>query len=161
MLLGLAAAAIAGLAVVALVVGILVVRDRLGDDAGEQAAERREVVDETGIETGSTDLDHPPQRDIRLGACEYDLEGGVRASGTLTNWTEDLSDYRISLSFRAGEGSGAEFGATEVTVEGVEPHATTNWGASVPARPEGSYTCRIVRIDRWATGEEAPSEGGS
>jgi hypothetical protein len=160
LLLGLVGATMAGLAVVALVVGILVARDRLGDDADERAAERQEVVDETGIETGSTDLEHPPQRDIRLGACEYDLEGGVRASGTLTNWTEDLSDYRISLSFRAGEGSGAEFGSTVVTVEGVEPHATTSWAASVPARPEGSYTCRVVRIDRWATGEEPPPEGG-
>lgn len=106
---------------------------------------------------------HPPQRDVRLGACEFDAEGGVRASGTLTNWTDEPADYRLSLSFRDGNGgaTGNEFGATTVTIDGVEPLATTNWSASVPVRPEGTYTCRIVRIDRWVPGEEPPPEGAS
>ena len=92
--------------VVVLVVVLVVAKGWLGDKVDDLAKERQEVVDETGIETGSTDVDHPPQRDIRLGACEFDDEGGVQASGTLTNWTESTSDYRISLSFRDGGGRG-------------------------------------------------------
>jgi hypothetical protein len=155
------ALALVGIAV--LVVVLVVAKGWLGDKVDDLAKERQEVVDETGIETGSTDVDHPPQRDIRLGACEFDAEGGVQASGTLTNWTDSASDYRIALSFRDGGGGaqGTEFGSTVVTVEGVEAHATTNWAASVPVRPEGSYTCRVVRIDRWDSGGQPPTEAGS
>ena len=133
----------------------------LGNKVDDLAKERQEIVDETGIETGSTDIVHPPQRDIRLGACDSDAEGGVKASGTLTNWTSTTSDYRISLSFREGGGGddGPEFGSTVVTVEGVESDTTTNWSASVPSRPDGPFTCRVVRIDRWNSGDEPP--GGS
>ena len=112
-----------------------------------------------GAGPASSDL----KSDVSIGACEFDPNGGVRASGTLTNWTSDPADYRISLSFRDGNGGagGSEFGATSITVDGVEEHATTNWSASVPVRPEGTYTCRIVRIDRWVPGEDPPPDGAS
>jgi hypothetical protein len=153
--------AVVGLA--ALVVVLVVAKGWLGHKVDDLAKARQDAVTETGIETGSTDADHPPQRDIRLGTCEFDTEGGVQASGTLTNWTAAASDYRISLSFRdGGSGTqGAEFGSTVVLVEGVDSHATTNWSASVPVRPEGSYTCRVVRIDRWDSGQQPPPEAGS
>ena len=97
----------------------------LGDKVDDLAQERQEIVAETGIETGSTDIAHPPQRDIRLGTCEFDAEDGVQATGTLTNWTSDASDYRISLSFRAPSGTdgtqGAEFGSTVITVRASSP----------------------------------------
>jgi hypothetical protein len=168
-LLGLVLGVVGLVVVGALVVVLAVAEGWIGDKAEDLAQKRQDVVDETGIATGSTDTAHPPQRDVSIGACEFDGAGGVKASGTLTNWTEDPADYRISLSFRDGGGgstgatgaTGAEFGATTVTVEGVEEHTTTNWSASVPVRPEGTYTCRIVRIDRWVTGEEPPPDGGS
>jgi hypothetical protein len=161
-----AGAVVGGIALVgiaALVVVLVVAKGWFGDKVDDLAKERQVIVEETGIESGSTDIDHPPQRDIRLGACEFDADGGVQASGTLTNWTENRSDYRISLSFRDGGGGdqGAEFGSTVLVVEGVDAHATTNWAASVPIRPQGSYTCRVVRIDRWKAGEQPPVEGGS
>ena len=156
-------AAVGLLVLVGAVAVLVMAKGWLGDKVDDLARHRQEIVDETGIETGSTDTVHPPQRDIRLGACEFDTAGGVQASGTLTNWTSDTSDYRISLSFREGNaGQGREFGATVVTVEAVDGRATTNWSASVPVRPDdGSYTCRVVRIDRWTSGEEPPSESGS
>jgi len=160
-LLAALAVGVVGLVLVGvLVVVVMVAKGWLGNKVDDLAQERQEIVDETGIETGSTDVDHPPQRDISIGACEFDADGGVQASGTLTNWTSDTSDYRISLSFRDVSGStqGTEFGATVVTVEGLDDHTTTNWSASVPVRPDGSYTCRIVRVDRWAS-DEAPPEG--
>lgn len=163
LLLGLVLGVVGIVVVGALVVALALAKGWIGDKAEDLAQQRQEIVDETGIATGSTDIAHPPQRDVRLGACEFDADGGVRASGTLTNWTDDPADYRISLSFRDGSGGagGAEFGATTVTVDSVEALATTNWSASVPVRPEGTYTCRIVRIDRWVPGEEPPPEGTS
>jgi hypothetical protein len=155
---------VVGLLVVGgLLTGLALARGWIGDKVDDLAKERQEIVDETGIETGSTDIHHPPQRDIRLGACEYDGEGGVRASGTITNWTGKDADYRVALSFRVGNGGeqGTEFGSTVVTVEGVEPESTTNWAAAVPVGPEGPFTCRIVRIDRWVSGEEPSADGGS
>jgi hypothetical protein len=156
-------AAVGLLVLVGAVAVLVMAKGWLGDKVDDLARDRQEIVDETGIETGSTDTVHPPQRDIRLGACEFDDADGVQASGTLTNWTGDTSDYRISLSFREGNGGqGSEFGATVVTVENVDGHATTNWSSSVPVRPaDGSYTCRVVRIDRWSSGEEPPTEPGS
>ena len=155
------ALALVGVAV--LVVVLVMAKGWLGAKVDDLAKARQDIVDETGIATGSTDVDHPPQRDIHLGACEFDTEGGVQASGTLTNWTESTSDYRISLSFRDGGGGaqGDEFGSTVVTLEGVEAHATTNWAAAVPVRPQGSYTCRVVRIDRWDSGAQPPPGAGS
>jgi hypothetical protein len=146
---------------VGLAVVLVVAKGWLVNKVDDLAKERQEIVDETGIESGSTDVVHPPQRDIKIGACDPDGTAGVTASGTLTNWTGTESDYRIALSFRAGGSGdeGAEFGSTVVTVEGVEAKSTTSWSASVPTRPDGLYTCRIVQIDRWSTGEAPP--GGS
>ena len=163
LLAAVAAGVVALLAIGVLVVAVRLAKGWLGNKVDDLAKERQEVVDETGIETGSTDVVHPPQRDISIGTCEFDSSGGVQASGTLTNWSGDTSDYRISISFRDASGptQGAEFGSTVVTVDGVEEHTTTNWSASVPVRPDGSYTCRIVRIDRWGSDEAPPEDGGS
>lgn len=156
----LAGAVVGGLGVV-LVVGLLVVlvvaKGWLGDKVDDLAEKRQEIVDLTGIESDSTDVVHPPQRDIKIGTCESDGASGVTSSGTLTNWSSEESDYRIALSFREGGTGedGAEFGSTVVTVERVEADSTSSWSASVPTRPDGLFTCRIVRIDRWSV-DEAP-----
>ncbi len=162
----LAATSAAALAVVALVVVVVVLvlgGTWLGSKVDDLARERQQIVDETGIRTSSTDVDHPPQRDIRLGACEADGNGGIRASGTITNWTDNPGDYRVALRFRDGGAGtqGAELGSTVITVDAVESHLTTNWAASIPVPPSGDFTCRIVTIDRWVTGTEAPGTGGS
>jgi hypothetical protein len=160
----LVAAALVGAAGLVVLVGLVLVllaaKGWLGSKDDDLAEERQEIVDQTGIESESTDIVHPPQRDIKIGACDPDGTG-VTASGTLTNWTGTESDYRIALSFREGGSGdeGVEFGSTVVTVEGVQPQFTTGWSASIPTRPDGLYTCRIVQIDRWSTGETPP--GGS
>lgn len=158
LLVGLVAGGVLVVGLVALLVILVAAKGWLGDKVDDLAKERQKIVAETGIETGSTDVDHPPQRDIKLGACDSDGDGGVKASGTLTNWTGTTSNYRISLSFRSGGGgdAGLEFGSTAITVEGLTSDTTTNWSASVPSRPEGAFTCRVVRIDRWKSGDDPP-----
>jgi hypothetical protein len=106
--------------------------------------------------TTTPDVEHPPQRDIRIGTCESDSQSGVRAAGTITNWTSQPSDYRVVVSFRNDE-DGTEFGSTSLTIAEVAPHRTSNWSTSVPSRPDVVFTCRIVSIDRWETGQTPPS----
>lgn len=150
------------LAIVALVLAIVlvVIGLRVFGESDETANAKilQEVFIETGIASASQDAVHPPQRDIHLGACESDGNGGVKASGTLTNWTNKPADYEIDVSFRSsGVGtSGQEFAASTVSLQAVPEHATTNWAAIVASPPEGAYACRIVAINRWPTGSPPP-----
>jgi hypothetical protein len=140
---------------IALVI-IVIVRSALGS-SGESAQKiDKEIVDQTGISTGTPDVEHPPQRDIRIGTCESDSQSGARAAGTVTNWTSEPSDYRVVVSFRNDE-DGTEFGSTSLTIADVAPHRTSNWSTSVPTRPDLVFTCRIMSVDRWGVGESPPS----
>jgi len=151
------------LAIVALVVAIalVVIGIRVFGNSDEDANAKvlQQVFVETGIATASRDAVHPPQRDIHVGNCESDGSGGVKASGTLTNWTTQTADYEIDVSFRSsGSGSsGEEFAATAVSVSAVPEHATTTWTAIVADRPGGAYACRVVAVNRWPTGTTPPS----
>lgn len=153
----------AALAIIALVLAIVlvVIGLRVFGSSDEDATDKilRDVFVETGIASASRDAVHPPQRDIRLGTCESDGNGGVKASGTLTNWTNRSADYAIDVSFRrSGPGSsGEEFAARSITVTAVPEHATTNWEAAVGTSPEGAYACRVVSVNRWPTGTPGPS----
>ena len=151
------------LAIIALVLAIVlvVVGLRIFGTSDESADAKilQQVFVETGIASASSDAVHPPQRDIHLGACESDGNGGVRAAGTLTNWTNRPADYWIEVSFRgSGPGSsGAEFAASTVAMEAVPEHSTTNWAAIVGGAPKGAFACRVVAVNRWPTGTNPPS----
>ncbi|NCY16216.1 MAG: hypothetical protein EBX39_05500 [Actinobacteria bacterium] len=142
-------------AVIALLVVLVIARSVFGDDATSAGKVEKEVVDQTGIVTSTDDTDHPPQRDIRIGTCESDGQSGARAAGTITNWTDAPSDYRVVVSFR-NDADGTEFGSTSLTLDGVLAHRTTNWSTSVPTRPDVVFTCRIVSVDRWDAGSRPP-----
>lgn len=151
------------LAIVALILAIVLVVVGLRifgtSDEAADAKVLQQVFAETGIASASSDTVHPPQRDIHLGACEGDGNGGVKAAGTLTNWTNRPADYQIDVSFReSGSGSsGTEFAASTLWVEAVPEHATTNWAAIVAGPPEGAFACRVVAVNRWPTGTSPPS----
>ena len=150
------------LAVIALLLAIVLVVLGLkifgSSDESDNAAVLTEVALQTGIATSSSDAQHPPQRDIHLGACEGDGDGGVKASGTITNWTSEAADYSINVSFRtSGPGStGEEFASRTLSVQEVPEHATTNWSAAATTPPAGAYACRILSVNRWATGTTPP-----
>lgn len=150
------------LAVIALVLAIVLVAVGLrlfgSSNDNDNATILSDVVVETGIATASSDVVHPPQRDIHLGACEGDGADGVKASGTLKNWTSESADYSIDVSFRtSGFGStGEEFAARSLLVQAVPELATTNWSVVAPKPPAGAYACRVVSINRWPSGTTPP-----
>jgi hypothetical protein len=117
------------------------------DDGNAVALQK--IVIETGIDTSSTDIVHPPQRDIHLGSCDV-YGDGVRAAGTITNWTNEDANYSFVISFRSGGAGpfGAEFDSTDVVLTDIEPSATVNWDSVAQGRPDGQFTCRVMRIDR-------------
>ena len=154
------AGALAFLALLAAIVLVVVGVKFFGsDDAASDAKVLQDVFIETGIASASTDAVHPPQRDIKLGACEGDGVGGVRAAGTITNWTGSPADYRIDVSFRsmAAGSSGEEFAARVVEVADVPEHSTADWSATVADPPGGAFACRIVAVNRWKAGTRPAS----
>lgn len=143
---------IGGVLVVALVVigsVTLLTRIILGSEGDDLETARRRILLETGIDSSSSDIVDPPQRDIRLGVCEPDGDG-VRATGTLTNRSSTTADYRAVVSFREGGTGpfGIEYARSEVTVDGVAPGETVNWSSTAEDRPRGSFACRIMSIER-------------
>lgn len=148
-----AALAILGLLVIVVLV-VVGVKFFGPDNSAEDAKVLQDVFVETGIASASTDAVHPPQRDIKLGACEGDGNGGVRAAGTVTNWTNAPADYRIDVSFRAlgGTASGEEFASRTVDLTDVPTHSTTDWSAVVEDPPSGGFACRVVAVNRWKSG---------
>ena len=138
-----------------LLVVLVIAKSALGGSGESAQTIDKEVVDQTGIRTGTPDVEHPPQRDIRIGTCESDSQSGARAAGTVTNWASQPSNYRVVVSFRNDE-DGSEFGSTSLTIADVAPHRTSNWSTSVPSRPDVVFTCRIVSVDRWGVGEQPP-----
>jgi Na+-transporting methylmalonyl-CoA/oxaloacetate decarboxylase gamma subunit len=138
-------------AVIALLVVLVIAKSVFSQSSTSAQKAEKEVVDQTGIATSTDNADHPPQRDIRIGTCESDGQAGVRAAGTITNWTDAPSDYRVVVSFR-NDADGTEFAATSLTLDDVTAHRTSNWSTSVPSRPDVVFTCRIVSIDRWDAG---------
>jgi hypothetical protein len=143
-------------AALVLLVVLVIARSVFTDSTISAQKVEKEVVDQTGIATTTDNVDHPPQRDIRIGTCESDGQSGVRAAGTITNWTDSASDYRVVVAF-INDDDDSEFGSTSLTIDDVTAHRTSNWSTSVPSRPDVVFTCRIVSIDRWAAGTRPSS----
>ena len=135
-----------------LVVVSLAVAGVIGGEgsASEQADRLAEIEAEYGIATSSTDLDHPPQKDLRLGRCEADAAGQIVSAGNVTNYTEEPATYEISATFLAGSGTnvGDELAATVITVRDVPPERTVEWTAASGVSSPADFTCRVVRIER-------------
>jgi hypothetical protein len=111
-----------------------------------------EIREEYGIGTSSRDLDHPPQRDLQLGACDR-LEGStVQVNGSVTNYTASDAGYEITVVVREGSGDerGAELGRTTVVVDDVVSDRTVPWSTSLEIRPSGPVTCTVPWIEREA-----------
>lgn len=135
-----------------IVVVSLVATGLVGDTSSTSARQKilQDVYDETGIATSSQDVDHPPQRDLRLGRCERNADGVMVTGGSVTNFTSDPATYRIVVVFRGGSGStlGPELASTIVDVADVASERTVTWSATSGVVPAGDFTCRVASVER-------------
>jgi hypothetical protein len=109
-----------------------------------------EIREEYGIGTSSRDLDHPPQADVQLGACDRLDDRTVRLNGSVTNYTASSARYEITVVVREGSGDdiGAELGRTVVTVDDVASDRTVPWNTDLEIRPTSAVTCTVPWIER-------------
>lgn len=152
---------LAGLALVAMMaftVIVVVSLTLVGVIGGESSEDERreilaEIAEETGIATSSRDIDHPPQRDVRLGLCETADDGTMTTDGMLANPLDDAVDYTLTVSFheRSGTDLGVELSRVEVTVEAVPSEEEVDWSADSDVAAPDDFSCRVVRIERQAS----------
>jgi hypothetical protein len=101
------------------------------------------VID--GIESSSRDTEHPPQRDLSPDvACQVEI-GALRASGTVTNHTDEIVTYQVLTEW---DNQGQRVAQTTAIVESVEPGGTRNWEVTAVGDGDSATTCRVARVDR-------------
>ena len=129
------------LAVLAVVVAAAVVFGLVaeGDDA---APSEPTVID--GVESRSTDTEHPPQRDIDPGLdCRVEI-GRLLAGGQVTNRSEDPSTYTLIVAWENG---GTRVADATTVIDAVAPGASATWNVTGIGSGNIDTTCRVVRID--------------
>jgi hypothetical protein len=80
------------------------------------------IVD--GVESGTRDVSHPPQHDLDPGVTCASDSGALRASGQLTNRTDEVADYQLIATW---ERNGRGIAQATALVDQVEPGATRPW----------------------------------
>jgi hypothetical protein len=140
---------------VAFTVIVVVSLALVGVIGGESSAEERaeilaEIEEESGIATANTDIDDPPQRDLRMGLCEVDAAGTMVVRGSVTNPLDEPARYELTVVFQEGSGArlGAELARSVVTVDEVDPEAVADWSVESGAPAPADFSCRVVRIER-------------
>lgn len=75
-------------------------------------------------------------------------DDGWAASGTVTNPTDGVADYRIYVSFL--DAAGGTRGVVQVDVDGVAAGASQDWQTTA-ALPDEELSC-VLRVERYAVG---------
>jgi len=118
---------------------------------------QQKVENQTGIKSNPLGFNskNPPQKDISAEnmTCTTDSSGSMKASGTVTNHSSKNSVYVITISFRR---NGTEVGAGSDFLPSVGAGETANWTANSAVEADGTFTCRIVEIDRLDVGSLTP-----
>jgi hypothetical protein len=115
---------------------------------GDDESGERTVVD--GIQSGTGDDTHPPQRDLD-GSLDCRVEqDALRAVGAVTNHTDGPADYRIIVMW---EDDGRTVAQSTAILDSLSPGGTRSWEiGAVGSDKAGAVTCRVLRIDRTAAG---------
>ena len=130
------------LSIVGLVVGLGVVAFLILDD--DATGGTPTVLD--GVESGSRNTEHPPQRDLDPGlTCTVDAHV-LQASGQVTNHTDGVANYQLIATW---ERNGKGIAESTALLDGVLPGASRSWEVTAVGDDEpGAITCRVLRIDR-------------
>ncbi len=90
---------------------------------------------------------HPPIDDIGSSwECGTGTDGVLRAAGTVTNHSSQLSFYLVTVDFAL---DGHSFDSATTTADGVAPGETVRVEASISDPPAGDHDCFVSDIDRY------------
>ena len=139
------ALAIGGVVALLAVVAIVVVVARVGDEVDER------VDDDGGISSLSGNTENPPEDDVTVGRCDTDPSTRyMRADLEVHNNSSEPSNYIITVAFEAEDG-GRQLTTGAGVVDGLRADQSTTVEAnSVLEAPDGDFTCRITRVERFA-----------
>lgn len=141
------------LAIVVVAVLFFAFRSAWNDLTGwvDDRAEVEEVIEETGIQTVSSNAEFPPQYDLDgVDECRIVDDGDqvrVESGGLVTNNSPETSNYFVRVDFEVDENSRA---SSFDTLGNVGADETVTWSATSSALPDDDYSCRIVQVERWA-----------
>ncbi|HEY5153231.1 MAG TPA: hypothetical protein VIJ47_00760, partial [Acidimicrobiales bacterium] len=115
------------------------------------------VEKQTGIKSNPLGFNekNPPQKDISADdmTCTTNSSGNMEASGTVTNHSSKTSLYSITISFRR---NGTEVATGADFLPSVNAGQTGKWVANSGVEANGSFSCKIVEIDRLDVGSITP-----
>lgn len=135
--------AVAGtlLSVVGLAVGLGVVAFLIADD--KDPREVTTIID--GIESATDDAENPPQRDLHPELRCHAEAGSLRATGSVTNRTDQTATYQVVVVW---EHDGDRLGEASALVEAVAAGETRDWEVTGVGDGDAATTCRALRVDR-------------
>ena len=131
--------------------------DKAVNTVSDDIAHQEKVEKQTGIRSNPLGFNekNPPQKDISADdmTCTTDSSGNMKASGTVTNHSSKTSLYSITISFRQ---NGNEIGTGADFLPSVDAGQTADWAANSGVVADGTFTCKIVEIDRLDVGTLTP-----
>ena len=131
--------------------------DKAVNTVNDDIAKQEKVEKQTGIRSNPLGFNekNPPQKDISADdmTCTTDSSGNMKASGTVTNHSSKTSLYSITISFRQ---NGNEIATGGDFLPSVDAGQTADWTANSGVEADGTFTCRIIEIDRLDVGTLTP-----
>jgi hypothetical protein len=119
------------------------------DSVSSDIKAQEKVEKRTGIHSNPLGFNqtHPPQDDVSTDfTCTTDSSGDMQASGKVTNHSSNASSYTITVSFRQ---NGSEVVTGGDVLLSVDAGADATWTASTATPPDGSFSCKIVDVERF------------
>ena len=100
---------------------------------------------------------HPPQDDVTLKSCDLHTDGTFQPHVAITNHSSGLSDYVITVTFLATDGTtqlGTGHGHGRERRRWRERQR--RWRVGELSANGQSFTCKLTDVERFASGTTAP-----
>ena len=143
--------AIVGVILMALIAGCVVILGTAVHTAVDNTNQQRgrNLID--GIDSNSTNSEHPPQKDITQVTCDVDDSGDMRAVIHITNHSSERSNYSIDVVFESKDGT-EQLDSSFAGVSHLEAgQSATTQSVTFTAPPSTGFSCRVTQIDRYAS----------
>jgi hypothetical protein len=119
-----------------------------GGSSSDTKATAAKPASANGVQSMSSNTDHPPAGDVSISECTTDQFGFGAVKGQIVNHSSKRSNYMISVSF---EKDGVKVSEGADMVSDVDPGQTALWDASSLDDAAAGATCKITSVERFAS----------